>query len=685
MNPEKLAKLQAASAAARIGGKGTPRRKVNKVVKTSGSDDKKLQATLKKLNTQSILGIEEVNMFKQDGSVLHFPTAKVQAATLNNTIIITGTGQKKDLTELVPGILTQMGAESLAQLRRLAEAYQQAAAAGAGPSASASADDEDVPELVPIRMLSQSATRRISITAAPRPQYLRIQPLSTHHHQTRAQTTAAIPTPENLWATPKWNPKSVRPYKDKSTAELLNSYTVFKLCEFPPLVSMTPTIIDIAEKTGTKFIMNYGVKKTFFKHFCGGETISEVLPTMTNFKRRNMGAILDLAMEADMEADTEPTLAKAKETSSHILNLMKESVDIAGETPGSFIAAKVTAYVPPGVLLRWTNTLRLVQERFDAVKHSDGTTTVPELLKSLQTVFPQLTASQLDKLNNVSKLDWIAVSDHFTFANKGIRSGLLTTLPASVHQLMHPIQSANDFETLDAVVEDLHLLMKHAADKQVKVMVDAEQTYFQRAIDDVALELCRRFNVNGNVVVFNTYQMYLKDGLHRLQIDLDRANRAGWTFGVKIVRGAYMVSERERATEMNYPDPINPTITDTHATYNAAIDHLLANLSKNLEFVVASHNKSSVAKTVAAMEKHGVSPSNKQISFAQLMGMQDGTSFALAENGYRCFKYVPYGPIDVTIPYLLRRAQENSSVLGGVGEDKQELVAELGRRMRSEV
>ncbi|KAI8611043.1 FAD-linked oxidoreductase-like protein [Chytriomyces sp. MP71] len=501
--------------------------------------------------------------------------------------------------------------------------------------------------------------------------------------------TATAPTsgdPALIWTTPKWAPSSVRPYKDKSTAELLNSYTVFKLCEFPPLVAITPTLIDVAEMTGTKFLMNAAVKKTFFKHFCGGETIKEVLPTMIKMKQNNMGAILDLAMEADMETEAEPTTAEAKAASSHIFTLMKESVDIASETPGSFIAAKVTAYVPPGVLLRWTNTLRLVEEAFNTVKDSNGHATRATLMKVLNKTFPQLTPFHVKTLgvDENANIDWITLSDYFTFTNKSTRAGLITTLPSSVNSLLHPVSNPVDFETLDAVTADLASLMQYSTDKQVKVMVDAEQTYFQRAIDDISLSLCRAYNTSGNVVVFNTYQMYLKDGLTRLQTDLERASRAGWTFGVKIVRGAYMVSERERAQEMGYTDPINATIADTHACYNNAIDHLLANLNRGLEFVVASHNKSSVAKTVAALEKNGVSPDNKQISFAQLMGMQDATSVALAKNGYRVFKYVPYGPIDVTIPYLLRRAQENSSVLGGVGEDKRELVAELGRRMRSE-
>jgi len=153
MNPEKLAKLQAQSAKNRIGGKGTPRRKV---VRKSGAaaaqDDKKLQAALKKLNVQAIPGIEEVNMFREDGNVLHFTAPKVHAAVTSNTFAVYGTGHVKELTELVPGILNQLGPDSLASLRKLAESYQQIQGAnGKGPGGALGGDDDeddDVPDLV---------------------------------------------------------------------------------------------------------------------------------------------------------------------------------------------------------------------------------------------------------------------------------------------------------------------------------------------------------------------------------------------------------------------------------------------------------------------------------------------------------------------------------------------------------
>ncbi|BFZ58504.1 Nascent polypeptide-associated complex subunit beta [Savitreella phatthalungensis] len=158
MDPEVLKRLQARGAP-RTGGKGTPRRTIKKVQRNSAADDRKIQAALKKINVQPITGIDEVNMFKEDGSVLHFSRVQVHAAVQSNTFAVYGRGENKELSELLPGILNQLGPESLASLRKLAESYQQmsqaqaeakaAAGAGAGADAKEADDDEDdIPDLV---------------------------------------------------------------------------------------------------------------------------------------------------------------------------------------------------------------------------------------------------------------------------------------------------------------------------------------------------------------------------------------------------------------------------------------------------------------------------------------------------------------------------------------------------------
>ncbi|KAJ3291552.1 hypothetical protein HK104_005976 [Borealophlyctis nickersoniae] len=239
-------------------------------------------------------------------------------------------------------------------------------------------------------------------------------------------------------------------------------------------------------------------------------------------------------------------------------------------------------------------------------------------------------------------------------------------------------------------------------------MIDAEQTYFQPAIDDLALYICWKFNpplpgrgVNESgrkgPIAYNTYQMYLKDARRRLEIDVERAERGGYAFGVKLVRGAYMQSERELANEWDHlTDPIQPSLEATHEAYNSAVEFLAEKISvikaadadaggdvRPLSFVVASHNKESVKRAKEAMEKFGIQRGEGSVAFAQLMGMKDPTTFGLAADGYKAYKYIPYGPISVTIPYLHRRAQENSAVLGGgaTEEDKAGLLVELRRRL----
>jgi nascent polypeptide-associated complex subunit beta len=142
------AKLERMQQQVRIGGKGTPRRKVKKVHKSAGVDDKKLQGTLKKMNAQTIQAIEEVNMFKSDGNVIHFAAPKVQAAVSSNTFAIYGAGEDKELTELVPGILNQLGPDSLASLRKLAESYQTMQKEKKDDDDKNDDDDDDIPDLV---------------------------------------------------------------------------------------------------------------------------------------------------------------------------------------------------------------------------------------------------------------------------------------------------------------------------------------------------------------------------------------------------------------------------------------------------------------------------------------------------------------------------------------------------------
>lgn len=247
--------------------------------------------------------------------------------------------------------------------------------------------------------------------------------------------------------------------------------------------------------------------------------------------------------------------------------------------------------------------------------------------------------------------------------------------------------SVEEIVLMRKMSERLHILAEEAAVCGTKLLIDAEHTKYQPAIDNLVLELKQKYNAKTRTsrpVIFNTYQCYLKDARERIRTDLQRSERFGFHFAAKLVRGAYMIHERERARELKRVSPIHDTATDTHACYNEVIEMLLKHRQLNgpgLEIMVATHNKESIQKTVQLMNNLKLEPNNESVHFAQLFGMSDNLTFTLGKHGYNAYKYLPYGEVQQVIPYLVRRAQENGDVLGNAKSEVVLLQEELKKRL----
>jgi len=184
--------------------------------------------------------------------------------------------------------------------------------------------------------------------------------------------------------------------------------------------------------------------------------------------------------------------------------------------------------------------------------------------------------------------------------------------------------------------------------------------------------------------VFNTYQCYLKGSHEKLQSHLEEAQTQGWKLGAKLVRGAYMKSERERADALGHPSPVHETIEDTHYSFDRSVETMLhAVKAGNGEVVIASHNEQSVLTAMSLMEELGLDNHNAGVMFGQLQGMCDFLTYSLSAKGYHSYKYLPYGPLHEVMPYLLRRAQENSGLLSTTDVEKFMMLAEVKRRVHS--
>ena len=238
--------------------------------------------------------------------------------------------------------------------------------------------------------------------------------------------------------------------------------------------------------------------------------------------------------------------------------------------------------------------------------------------------------------------------------------------------------SAPEKSAFEKVKDRVDRICKKAFDFQIPVLMDAEETWIQGPIDSIAQTMMRKYNIN-QTLVFTTYQMYRADSLGNLKSAYDDAIQKNYYLGVKIVRGAYMEKERERATEYNYPDPIQPDKVSTDKAFNDALEFCVAN-HERIALVCGSHNEYSNQFLTGLIKKYGLPHEDGKIWFSQLLGMSDNISFNLANKGYNVAKYVPYGPVKSVMPYLFRRANENTSVAGQSSRELRMIRKEIRRR-----
>lgn len=486
-------------------------------------------------------------------------------------------------------------------------------------------------------------------------------------------------------------------FKSKSTGEILRSLLVFRICKISPLVRYADTLLAASKKVFGSGLVNWGVKHTFYNQFVAGPDAKGIQPVLKYLEQNGIHAVLDYAAEDDVDEEDGPHSredvtatvvartyryedeAACDQRMDHFLR----SIEAAKTSDRQgFAAIKVTALGMPRLLERVSSALLAVRDLFKQLDENGDGCLEPEEFKrvykrlfngddaEIDAVFDRLDTDHDDRIDYVAFTKGVTIYESADIASSCKEEGPFSRAALNKEEL----------QLLDNMLGRVNKLAEAAVDAGVRLMIDAEHSYFQPAIDAVVTELQRKFNKN-EPRVYNTYQCYLKDSHDRILVDLERARREGYKFGCKLVRGAYMMLERERAAEKGYPSPVWDTKEETHACYDGAVAMLLPWVKNNgAEFMVASHNQRSVELAVAGMKAEGLPPS-APVYFGQLLGMADNLTFTLGANGYGAYKYVPFGAIDEVMPYLIRRAQENSDVLGGIAKETNMLRSELRRRL----
>ncbi|VDN56363.1 unnamed protein product [Dracunculus medinensis] len=361
-----------------------------------------------------------------------------------------------------------------------------------------------------------------------------------------------------------------------------------------------------------------------------------------------------------------------------------ETIDkVAGEH--GFIAVKLTALGRPQILLKLSETIVQTKEFFRAITGSTWENLVlcrisaNDLLKKLKDYGIKTNDAMLEEW--LKKADFVR-GEFVDFYNWG----KLLDQPKMLRQIfqvfnikshkMEPLLSnlsdteENEFENM---VERIVRLAEYARRKGIRITIDAEQTYFQPAIAKITLAMMRKYNTKEGHI-FQTYQTYLKNCLNDVELDMDIARRDKFHFGCKLVRGAYMEQERKRAQALGYDDPINSDAEATSQMYEKVLRRIIQEHEARgrgwVSVMVASHNENSIRGAVQLMKTKNIAPSQR-------------ISFPLGQAGYSIYKYVPYGPVEGVLPYLSRRAQENTAVTQNTKKQRELLWKELKRRMKN--
>lgn len=375
-------------------------------------------------------------------------------------------------------------------------------------------------------------------------------------------------------------------FKAKTAGELKFTSFIFKMMGSPGLVNMLTGLTTFALRIHLP--IQWIIKKTIFKQFCGGEKIQECTGTYELLRKNNIEAILDYSVEG-----------QSKE--SDFDNVRDELLELVSN-------AKKHAKVPT-------------------------------------------TCMKVTGIASLGILEKVSANSDLNEAEK---------------------------QEYNRVIQRLESICKKAFENGVKIYIDAEETWIQVAIDRLAEVMMQKYN-GKEAIVYTTLQMYRHDRLEYLQELIEKSTKQNFVLGVKIVRGAYLEKENERAELKGYPTPMQPTKLATDNDYNDALRLILNNIQK-VELCAGTHNEESAELLCELMAEKGLENSFKGIFFSQLFGMSDNISFNLAHAGYNVSKYLPYGPVRDTLPYLIRRARENTSIAGQMGRELSLITGELSRR-----
>lgn len=510
-------------------------------------------------------------------------------------------------------------------------------------------------------------------------------------------------------------------FHSKNTWELSRGVIVFKFCSFSSLVKHVGKLYSVAVRVLGGRLTHALMRPFLFEHFCAGEDVDSIRPKVKALESIGVGSILDYAAEASIDeqnvtqADSFPDDEHRSSITARVYDYQSEKLSDANAeiflsavravknvSPEGFAAVKISGLGNPVFLERMSTALNEISAFFERLQTRDIRSGTPKPGEEVTLSYEEFSkgwhhffnvTDEQEIRNTFDRLDQtrdgkVRLSDWTNSLSLEELSDLVNTCKET-GPLYEAALTPEELKLMANLLERMDRIVGLASELGVRVMIDAEWVAIQPAIANITVNLQRKYNT-GRPVVFNTYQTYLRHSYDEVLRDMKRAEREGWSFGAKVVRGAYMVMENERAAGLGVDSPVWDSYEQTQESCHRVIHEVLNYIGKTrekgdrhpAEIMIASHNQGTVETVVTRMNELGIPP-GAGVYFGQLLGMADHLTFTLGNHGYKAYKYVPYGPIGEVVPYLIRRTQENSTFLGspGVQHERRLVQQELKRRM----
>ncbi|KAL4490914.1 hypothetical protein ABPG72_008650 [Tetrahymena utriculariae] len=459
--------------------------------------------------------------------------------------------------------------------------------------------------------------------------------------------------------------KGLRIYKEKTTLELVNLFMINKLLHYSVFVNNADRVYKICSKVLGHRITEIIIKNTMGRAFTGGSNIPEIMSFAKKLESRNIPVIVDYCCEALEEDQNEFFMDRSAK-------VFEQTVNVGDNVNRHKVSMKISGLINMEVLKKINSFGEQIDSLYQQIDRTKkGFITGQELHQALvekgikieesdtqefiKTVLEIKDSKSLQD-TQIRQLIWrIRVHPYYIQSEKNQLkiSKYLTKLD------QHEISKAENF------LRRMEFVFDAAFRNKTRVLVDAEQSFIQRAIDSFLEQYQIKYNVEAPIV-YTTFQNYLKSSSQRVAYEIAKCKELKMPFGVKMVRGAYINEETRIAKEKGIENPICDGLDKTTEMIESNLKFLVDNLLPGSELLIGSHNKETIVKMKQYMKSKGIPNNSQQVYFSQLLGLADHLTYSLVDEGYSVYKYIPFGETHIMIPYLIRRAQESFQVLSSV-------------------